>query len=221
MPSPCAELSWEGLDQHLRVLRSFLARHCRDLNEADDVAQETLLRAARFRARVEDPAKLRSWLLRIASSVLKDHVRRERRLPRIEGSDELFERTEGREVEPGDWEPAALISIGGQLVLREQLTAELRLALDEVAGPDRSALARCYGADVVRECAEQVPEVAAATPARRKQQLFRARRRLYRRLAARVACVVLCGDEPDLARRASANTGRGQGALPEHRHPRS
>ncbi len=209
-----AEISWDGLDLQLRALRAYLARRCHDANEADDVVQETLLRAARFRARLSDERNLRPWILRIAATVLRDHVRRERRQQRVHGSEALLAQMIGREEEPGGWESEDLLSIEGQAVRRESLLEELELALAESEVEERRALARLYGAGLCCEAGE--PVCASEPPMRRKDLLYRARRKLQRRLTSRVRCVVLGADEPLLQPRGTTHTGRGRGAPAVH-----
>jgi len=121
-------------------------------------------------------------------------LRRERRQQRIEGADELLARQAGREPEPGQWGEDELSCLEGQVVERTQLMSEVDLALTEADEQDRRVLARIYGAGLCRESPDEEGE-APVSAVRRKQRLFRARQRLYRRLTARVLCVVRCGDE--------------------------
>lgn len=217
MQNECAEISWDGIEEHAEALRAYLARHCRDGNQADDAAQEALVRAARFRVRLHDVRNLRGWILRIGASVLRDQLRRERRLVRIDGGDELLARFEGREPEPGEFGAEELLDLEGQVVERAQLMSEVDLALVEAEEPDRQLFERLYGAGlccdpcVAQDAAAEDDEGARAT--RVKSRLFRARKRLYRRLTARVHCVVRCGDGFAPTRLASTCTGGGALAL--------
>ena len=93
---------WRGLERLEDDLRAYLCRRCRDQSEMDDVVQETLLRAARYRRSLCDPAKLRGWAMRIAANVLRDHVRRECRMQRRELLESGWESFEGREPIPGE-----------------------------------------------------------------------------------------------------------------------
>jgi len=214
-----AEISWDGIEEHAQALRAYLSRRCRDAHQADDVAQEALMRAARFRSRLQDVRNLRGWILRIGSSVLRDQLRRERRQQRIEGADELLARHAGREPEPGQWGEDELSCLEGQVVERTQLMSEVDLALTEADEQDRRVLARIYGARLCRESPDAAAE-ASVSPVRRKERLFRARQRLYRRLTARVLCVVRCGDEFARARLAATCTGGGALArVPEKPEP--
>lgn len=213
MHPDCAEsICWDGLEEHTSALRAFLARRCRDVNEAEDVAQEALVRAARFRSRVQDERTLRSWILRVGSTVLRDHQRRERRMLQIEGGDEVLARREGRDPEPGQFGEDELFELEGQIVERAQLMAEIELALAEAEEQDREVLFPVHGGVLCRETADARP-AAPLTPTRRKERLWRARQRLHRRLLSRVRCVVQCGDEFAPARLSETCTGGGALAL--------
>jgi RNA polymerase sigma-70 factor (ECF subfamily) len=59
-------------------LRSFLRRRVRDDATADDLAQETLLKAYRSRAVLHDGTRLEAWLFRVARTTLIDHYRRQK-----------------------------------------------------------------------------------------------------------------------------------------------
>src|SRR5262245_37585195 len=60
-------------------LRSGLRLHCYRMlgssHDSDDMVQETLLRAWRARGSLEDPARLRPWLYRIATNACLDELR--------------------------------------------------------------------------------------------------------------------------------------------------
>lgn len=69
----------ELLAAHLdRVLR-FLHRLTGDPHEAADLGQETFLRAWRGRDGLRDPTATRTWLLRIATNVFRDWLRKRSR----------------------------------------------------------------------------------------------------------------------------------------------
>ena len=58
-----------------RYLRRLAARSA----EADDLSQETFLRAYRARERLTPDANVRAWLFTIATNVFRNHLRSERR----------------------------------------------------------------------------------------------------------------------------------------------
>jgi DNA-directed RNA polymerase specialized sigma24 family protein len=68
------ESSFEAaIEPFRRELHVHCYRLLGGLAEADDLVQETLLRAWRHRGDVRDPGALRGWLLRIATNACLDH----------------------------------------------------------------------------------------------------------------------------------------------------
>jgi RNA polymerase sigma-70 factor (ECF subfamily) len=178
-----ASESWSGLAEMRPVVGRFLARHCRDQSEVDDLAQEALLRASRYRKSLIDAARLRPWLLRIALNVLRDHVRRERRLPRTEVDQDLFELIEGREGVPGESREDLQVQLDGAVVEKPRALVHLCDAKGELRPRDRVVLDSHYEAG--RSCRETafVCEIPHALV---KVRLFRARKRLQRALRSRL-----------------------------------
>ena len=62
-----------------RALRAYVARVLGDLNQVDDIMQESYLRLLRMPAAPDDPQQLRALLFRIASNLVTDQWRRRRR----------------------------------------------------------------------------------------------------------------------------------------------
>lgn len=90
LAASCAEMAVSGRDALERrfheglVESSTLAYRValgvlRDRVEAEDVAQETMLRACRHLHRLRDPRRFRAWLVRIAWRMAIDHQRAGRR----------------------------------------------------------------------------------------------------------------------------------------------
>jgi RNA polymerase sigma-70 factor (ECF subfamily) len=70
------------VDRHRRALHVHCYRMLGSYEEAEDVVQETFLRAWRARGRVQDDEGLRPWLYRIATNACLDAIRvRRRRVP--------------------------------------------------------------------------------------------------------------------------------------------
>src|SRR3989442_15917963 len=65
-----------------RLLFARLYLETGDTHRAEDLLQETLLLAYRSLHKLEEPGKLRAWLLTIAHNVLLDAARREMRQKR-------------------------------------------------------------------------------------------------------------------------------------------
>lgn len=62
-----------------RPLRAYVARTLGDLNQVEDIVQETYLKLLRMPAAPDDPHQLRPLLFRIASNLMNDEWRRRRR----------------------------------------------------------------------------------------------------------------------------------------------
>jgi RNA polymerase sigma-70 factor (ECF subfamily) len=61
---------------------------CHDGALADDLVQETLLRALEHSAQLREPDRLKSWLCSILANALRDHYRRSRVLENVDDLDE-------------------------------------------------------------------------------------------------------------------------------------
>ena len=61
---------------------------CHDGALADDLVQETLLRALERSAQLREPGRLKSWLCSILANALRDHYRRSRALENLDDLDE-------------------------------------------------------------------------------------------------------------------------------------
>jgi RNA polymerase sigma-70 factor (ECF subfamily) len=66
-----------SLEEERMNLRRFAVRLTGDGSLADDIVQETLLRAHRAQSSFRGQAKLRTWLAAIAVNVCNDHFRRQ------------------------------------------------------------------------------------------------------------------------------------------------
>ncbi len=165
---------WSGLEPLRPVLHSFLGSRCRDDNEVQDIIQETFIRAARYRAGLAQPARLKAWLLRIASNVLRDTKKRASRhaCVSLEASAELADGLAPTSCEQADdgW-----VDLDGEEVDRDTAMLHLRSAYRGLRARDQRVLASYYGGE--ESCAATARE-CGISPALVKVRLFRARRRL-------------------------------------------
>ncbi len=174
--------TWTGLADLRPLVVGFLGRFTSDDGEIEDVAQEALLRAARYRTGRREPRCLRSWLLRIALNVLRDRARRQTRLPRYVTDEEVLDGIEGREAVPGDEPEDARIELDGVVVERARAYRHLAGAIASLDANDRAALRVWYAASGGRG---RVRSSSSAARALAKVRVFRARRRLSAALVRR------------------------------------
>lgn len=182
--------AWTGLEDLRSEVRTAIARQCRHRHvDADDIVQEALMRAARNRHSLTDPERLRAWVVRIGLNVLRDEMRRDMRLPRVDKGDELFDMLEGREEIPGD-PPEDALEAEGEVFERCSVMRQLDCALEELPRDDRRVLDAYYQRGDPSRRASCVRE---SGPELFKVHVFRARSRLARMLRKRLA-LGLCGD---------------------------
>lgn len=176
-------MSWRGLEDQRDAVIRFLSRRCRDEHEAEDLTQETLMRAARYRSGGGERGRLTSWLVQIAANVLRDHARREGRGPK-NGEDELMEQVMDPHPSPGDRKMEGTVELGEHPVDTEDALHHLNVAFTRLLERDRAVLSAYYGAGedtahAARECGIRQSLV--------KVRLFRARRRLERLVLQRAS----------------------------------
>lgn len=73
----------EVVSLHQEVVYSYLVRFTRNIHDAQDLFQETFLRAHRAYLALPRDADLRAWLIRIAVNVSKNYVRDRQRRTRV------------------------------------------------------------------------------------------------------------------------------------------
>jgi RNA polymerase sigma-70 factor (ECF subfamily) len=85
---------YEVHEQYYDRVRGFILASVKNRWVADDLVQETFLRVLQNLAKVRDPAKLSSWIFRIAANLCQDYFRGAKRTlplednPAGEGADE-------------------------------------------------------------------------------------------------------------------------------------
>ena len=65
--------------QHQRSLKSFLYRFITSKQEAEDIAQETLMKAFQKFDTFQGKSSFRTWLFAIGANLAKDHLRSKKR----------------------------------------------------------------------------------------------------------------------------------------------
>lgn len=166
------------------MLRRFLLRRCRDENEVEDMVQETLIRAARYRRHLTHCDRLRSWALQIASNVFRDHMRRSMRRPVVGIREGVLEVLIGGELPPGELLDGDLLEVEGDEFDKQVVLGMLSGALQGLFDRDRLVLSSYYGGG---QSTDATASTCGIRPELVKVRLFRARRRLERAVRRRLA----------------------------------
>ncbi len=164
----CAQAGDERAFRRLvEPYRHALEVHCYRMlgsaQDAEDLAQETLLRAWRALERFEPRAQFQTWLYRIATNACLDEL--ERRPRRPEPVDPFPDRPSDKSASP-TYDPAARYAI------REGMELALLRAIKELPGRQRAVL---IFRDVLGWTAPEVAEVLGSTVASVNSALQRAR----------------------------------------------
>jgi len=72
---------YDVFDRYHERIHRFVTVVVKDAWLADDIAQETFVRAMQHAAGIRDPAKLSAWLFRVAHNLCLDHFRKAARRP--------------------------------------------------------------------------------------------------------------------------------------------
>ena len=182
----------------LEAYRPRIVRHIRTLvrnsADAEDLAQETLLRAHRHLDSLKDPGALGLWLYRIATHVSLDFLRQ------ISHLSEVPHRLTGEEEDPGEGSTADPEAPRlDRLVEQSQMSHCVQEFLEAL--PDSSRVAILLH-DLHGLTSVEVARLLKCTPGSAKIRLHRARGRL--RAALQAGCdlshdergVLVCGRKP-------------------------
>jgi RNA polymerase sigma-70 factor, ECF subfamily len=153
----------ELIDPYRRALHVHAYRMLGSLDDADDVTQDTLLRAWRALGRFEPRASLQTWLFRIATNACLDEI--ERRPRRPQPVDPFPDELRG-EADPLIYDPAA------RYALREGMELALLAAIQVLPGRQRAVLIM---RDVLGWSGPEVAELLDTTLASVNSALQRAR----------------------------------------------
>jgi RNA polymerase sigma-70 factor (ECF subfamily) len=155
----------EGLAEHVPHVYRFALRLSGDVHRAEDLTQETFLRAWKGREKLKDNRAARVWLFRIAANLWKDDLRRSET------------RTEDSQAE--SFTVSASASAERMLESREELEQALKM-LDSLPPRQRAVL---YLAAVEELSLGDIGEILQITYNDAKVNLSLARKRMRERVA--------------------------------------
>jgi len=156
---------------NLDGLFSTALRLTRDRTRAEDLVQDTFLKAVRFAAQFERGTNLRAWLFTILHNTFRNDLRGAGRNP-VETDSEVVETAPARSPERND--PEALL-------LRTSLGADLKAALDGLPDAYRQAV---WLRDVEEFSYNEIAEMLGIPVGTVMSRIARGRRALYDRLSA-------------------------------------
>jgi RNA polymerase sigma-70 factor, ECF subfamily len=157
----------------LDALYGTALRLTRDADRAQDLVQDTYLKAFRARARFTEGTNLKAWLFTILHNTWRNR-RRDRARARVEFDSEAVEHAaeHGAAATPARESPEALL-------LRANLNAELREALDALPEAFREVV---WLRDVEDLSYQEIAEVVGIPVGTVMSRLSRGRKQLYRQL---------------------------------------
>ena len=155
---------WECYDRYYSRVHGYATSMLRDPSAADDVVQETFLRAQANLDALREPERLPAWLFRIAHNLCLDHLRA-RQASRIdldadpERSGACDPRSAARDLERG------------------RMSACVREKIDELPENDRAVILLF---DIMELSHEEIANVLGIEAGAVKVRLHRARKKLRR-----------------------------------------
>lgn len=190
---PSAEVAAFEADavQHLDALYANALRLTRTEADAEDLVQETFVKAYRFRDRFEEGSNLRAWLFRIQYNLFVNRYRRNTK--RREIYEELTQGPVGEAVVSRAGMSALADSDAN--ALRPLVAREIRDALDTLPEDQRTVVLL---ADVEEFSYKEVAEIVGCPIGTVMSRLHRARKVLKERLAAQAKAMGIL-DTPDEA----------------------
>jgi RNA polymerase sigma-70 factor (ECF subfamily) len=171
MESFAQTMDWESIyRQHSGGVYQYLLSLSHHSQEAEDLLQETFIRAMKSVSSLRQPEKIRSWLLTIARNLFFDSYKQ--RLRQNAGSLETTQEAEIHRAMKVD-------SVEDQ-VIREDFSRCLNEALEELPEPFRTA----FTLGVVQRLSyQEIEEVTGWSMAMVKTNIFRARKRVAAELS--------------------------------------
>jgi RNA polymerase sigma-70 factor (ECF subfamily) len=161
------------VDRHARPVFRLAFRMTGNETDAEDMVQETFLKAWKQIARFDNRAAFGTWLHRICANCSLDHIRARKRK-----QDAHF-----RDDQAGD-DPLAQVATGApspeRMALSSEITGILTSALDELSEMERAAFVlRHYEGHSI----EEISAALGVQPGAAKHSVFRAVQKLRQALA--------------------------------------
>ena len=172
-------VDWDGIEEMRGGLERKVSRWSRDKSEIDDVVQETMIRAARYRVSLREPTRLDSWMGRIAWNVLKSLRGKEAGRPISLLEEVHLDSKEGRESDPLLELYDEVLWVRGVEVERERLTSLLDGAIRALPEDEERMVEAAYKSQMSPSA---ISEAFGVRRGLIKSRLYRIRQKLHRRV---------------------------------------
>lgn len=163
------------VERHSREVFALAFRMTRNSDDADDVVQETFIKAWRALPEFESRASFGSWLYRIATNCAYDLLRRRTRRSNREMPFDASDSSEPDQIAA----PTGL-SPEGRLDIRRDFQRELGRALEDLTGAERTAFVLRH---LEERSVSEIGELLGMKTNAAKQTVFRAVRKVRNHLA--------------------------------------
>lgn len=203
---PAAEFEKESLT-HLAALLAVATRLTRNPTEAEDLVQDTFVKAMRAQHQFEPGTNMRAWLLRILTNTFINRFRRgglERTVLEGPDADPLADGWIGTATLEAMRDPEAT-------ALRPMLEAEIARALDELPEEFRVVVML---ADVEELSYKEVSDVVGCPIGTVMSRLHRGRRMLKGRLYEHARALGIVGPEPMIGEGERGRSDKGHDQAP-------
>jgi RNA polymerase sigma-70 factor, ECF subfamily len=184
---------------HLDTLYSVASRMTRGSSEAEDLVQDTLVKAIRAREQFQPGTNLKAWLLRILTNTFINRYRRggmERDLFDGPDADPLADGWVGASTMRSIRDPETI-------ALQPLVEAELNAALDELPPDFRLAVVL---SDIEELSYKEIAEVMGCPIGTVMSRLHRGRKLLQKRLREHAIAMGIVGEEPEAPAARSTDT---------------
>ena len=156
--------------EHGPAILAFLTSRTRRREDAEDLVQETFVRAIRAQGALRDASKLRPYLMTIAHNVMINSYRKKKPLATTDGGEAASQLLEQTPAQSAPTDSAALL---------DDLTGRLATILEDMTPPLRAA----FEAAVLRqESYDEIAEALGWTKGQVRVNVFRARKRVIEHL---------------------------------------
>ena len=172
-------VDWDGIEELRGGLERKVSRWSRDKSEVDDVVQETMIRAARYRVSLRESNRMDSWMARIAWNVLKSLRGREAGRPISVLENVHLDSNEGREPDPLIGLFDDVLWVRGVEVERGRLASLLEGAIRALPDPEKRMVEAAYKWQMSPGA---ISEKFGVRRVLVKSRLYRIRQKLHRRV---------------------------------------